>query len=419
MSRTVAAVIGQHFTPEPVVRALFRLARAKRGQRIVDPSCGDGAFLRGAPPGCELHGCEIDPGLEVPVPGARVRHGDALRELADLWGTFDLAIGNPPFSAQAHLERRPEVLGGFDLASGRKSQCLEVLFLELFLRLVKPGGRIAIILPDGPLSNGPFDYVRQWLLQRTQVEAIVGLPRRVFSTTTAKTSLLVARKQPLAAQPSRAPTWLWTCDALDPLDWTELPPVGGAAGPGRRLVLAEISDWRAEAQAGAEADAGAPAGAAVRLGDVFRLRTGFAAYAKKRMLFADPGADRLLLLRAKNIRPDGGLRTEQDAAFLAVGGPVHRAEAELRPGEIVFVRVGAGCYGRTALVPDGLRAQADDWMHILTPTRPIDAAGLVAWMNGEEGRAVIRRMAKGVGTLSVSRSALAGLRIPERFLGHA
>jgi len=71
-------------------------------------------------------------------------------------------------------------------------------------------------------------------------------------------------------------------------------------------------------------------------------------------------------------------------------------QSAVRPGEILFVRVGAGCYGRTALVPSGLTAQADDWIHVLTPLAEVDNAGLVEWFNSEAGRSEVRRLAKGV-----------------------
>jgi len=415
-------MVGQFFTPEPVVGAMFRLARAKASQRIIDPSCGDGAFLRGAPAGCELHGCEIDERLRAALApeknDGRIVMGDALTVLTDEWGTFDLAIGNPPFSAQTNLEKRTTVLHRFDLGDGRPRQCLEILFLELFLRLVRPGGHIAIILPDGPLSNRPFAYVRRWLLDRAQIESIISLPRGIFTATAAKTNIVIAKKQVLAGEPHRAPTWLWACEALDVLARIPEKPDGWRKKHGRRAVLADLDDWRPEAQGddGFFA-ASSPDGDTVRLGDCFRLRTGFARYAQERVLFAEPAADRVLLLRAKNLHPDGGLRVDGDRAYVALDGPMFKAAALVQPGEIAFVRVGVGCYGRTALVPPGLPAQADDWLHVFTPTRPVDAAGLVSWMNGAEGRATVRRMAKGVGTLSISKGSLAELQIPARFVG--
>ena len=129
-------MIGQFFTPEIVSQTMFRMVGVRSNQRVIDPSCGDGSFLRAAPGGLKLFGCEVDPkyaAMSNPIlPEGHFTHGDALTALVDVWGTFDLAIGNPPFRAQASLEKRSEVLRGYDLGAGRPSQCLEVLFLELF-----------------------------------------------------------------------------------------------------------------------------------------------------------------------------------------------------------------------------------------------------------------------------------------------
>lgn len=411
------AVIGQFFTPDIVAECMFRLANVRVGQRVIDPGCGDGSFLRKAPRGVELFGCEMDPRYAQVVcrlvSGKRFVRGDALRALVPLWDTCDLAIGNPPFSAQSNLEKRPEVLRGYDLGVGRQSQCLEVLFLELFLKLSKPGGRIAIILPDGPLSNRPFKYVREWLLRRAQMEAIVSLPRGIFNRTTAKTNIVIARRRPLSAQAYREPTYLLKCDELSELRPLRLAAWIKADSRWRRAILADEDDWRPEAQSIVGRDDSSDL---VRLGDVFGLRTGFALYAGKRKLFDAPGEHRLLLIRAKNLAPEGGLRLNQNCAYILRAGEMFREPAVVRPGEILFVRVGAGCYGRTALVPRGLIAQADDWIHVLTPRMKVNGAGVVDWFNNEAGRAAVRRLAKGVGTLSVSKSSLAELKIPAGFV---
>ena len=406
-------MIGQFFTPDIVAECMFHLAGVHVRQRVIDPSCGDGSFLRKAPRGVELFGCEIDPQYAQVarrfVSEKRIVGGDALTALVPLWDTCDLVIGNPPFSAQANLEKRPEVLRGYDLGAGKGSQCFEVLFLELFLKLAKPGGKIAIILPDGPLSNRPFKYVREWLLSRAHVEAIVSLPRGIFSRTTAKTSIVIAQRRPLSAQPNREPTCLLKCDdvgKLRPLrlaDWIKEDPRW------RRVVLADEGDWRPEAQDGAVQSHTADS---VPLGDVFGLRTGFALYAGKRKIFDAPGGNRLLLIRAKNLAPEGGMRLKQNCAYISRTGEMFREQSVVNPGEILFVRVGAGCYGRTAMVPKGMVAQADDWIHVLTPRLKVNGRGVVDWFNSETGRAAVRRLAKGVGTLSVSKSSLAELRIP-------
>lgn len=73
---------------------------------------------------------------------------------------------------------------------------IEILFVERFIQLAKPNGWIAIILPDGILSNSNLEYVRRYIASKTKVEAIVSLPRYTFkdSGTNAKTSILFLRK---------------------------------------------------------------------------------------------------------------------------------------------------------------------------------------------------------------------------------
>ena len=408
----LCVMIGQFFTPEIVAECMYKLSGAHAGERVIDPSCGDGSFLRTAPKGLKLHACEIDPRYAAVARKIVARkcfvEGDALAALVENWGSYDLAIGNPPFSAQASLEKRPEVLQGYDLGAGRKSQCLEVLFLELFWKLVKPEGKIAIILPDGPLGNRPFAYVRDWFLHRAHVEAIISLPRGIFNGTTAKTNLLLARRLPVSVQPYREPTALLECNDLGELkplrlsEWRKLEPRW------KQVVLADSKDWRPEACASASGNSGRT----LRLGDVFSLRTGYALYGEKRRFFDQAGDDRVLLIRAKNLSSEGGLRLGENCAHIPRNGEMFCEKSVVRPGEILFVRVGAGCYGRTALVPPGLDAQADDWIHVLTPRGEVEGAALVEWFNSGAGREAVRKLAKGVGTLSVSKSSLAELRIP-------
>lgn len=77
-----------------------------------------------------------------------------------------------------------------------KSFPIEILFLERFIQLAKPGGWISIIIPDGILANSSSHYVREFIIGRAKVEAIVSLPRDAFKNvgTSAKTSILFLQK---------------------------------------------------------------------------------------------------------------------------------------------------------------------------------------------------------------------------------
>lgn len=79
-----------------------------------------------------------------------------------------------------------------EVAKMAESMPIEILFIERFIQLTKPGGYIAIIIPDGILANANLDYVRRFIADNTKVEAIVSLPRDAFKNvgTSAKTSIL-------------------------------------------------------------------------------------------------------------------------------------------------------------------------------------------------------------------------------------
>jgi len=99
-----------------------------------------------------------------------------------------------------------------------KSFSIEILFLERFIQLVKPGGWIAIIIPDGILTNANSHYVREFVSERARVEAIVSLPRNAFKNvgTSAKTSILFLQKyKDQEKKQENYPVFLASVDSLD------------------------------------------------------------------------------------------------------------------------------------------------------------------------------------------------------------
>lgn len=88
--------------------------------------------------------------------------------------------------------------GGNNYPSVKEVESLpiEILFVDRFIQLAKPGGWIAVIIPDGILTNSNAHYVRDFISNRTKIEAIVSLPRDTFKNvgTNAKTSILFLRK---------------------------------------------------------------------------------------------------------------------------------------------------------------------------------------------------------------------------------
>ena len=86
-----------------------------------------------------------------------------------------------------------------------KSFPIETLFVNLFIQLAKPGGWIAVIIPDGILTNSNSHYVREFIADKAKIEAIVSLPRGAFKQagTSAKTSILFLRKAKEGESPGR------------------------------------------------------------------------------------------------------------------------------------------------------------------------------------------------------------------------
>lgn len=116
-------------------------------------------------------------------------------------GTFDIILTNPPFGSKIPIDD-PHVLEQFDLArfeaaGGRRSSMPpEQLFIERCLHLLKPGGRLAIVLPDSILSNPGLAFIRRWILRHTRVVASVDLPQVTFEPYTGtQTSVLILQKK--------------------------------------------------------------------------------------------------------------------------------------------------------------------------------------------------------------------------------
>ena len=117
-------------------------------------------------------------------------------------GSFDIILTNPPFGSKIPIDD-PHILDQFELdkfemANGtrRSSMPPEQLFIERCLYLLKPGGRLAIVLPDSILSNPGLAFIRRWILKRTRVVASVDLPQVTFEPYTGtQTSVLLLQKK--------------------------------------------------------------------------------------------------------------------------------------------------------------------------------------------------------------------------------
>ena len=95
---------------------------------------------------------------------------------------FDVILTNPPFGAVIKQSELP-YLENYELGKGNASQKTEILFLERCFDFPQVGNwaKLAIILPDGILTNSSLQYVRDYIEQHFQILAVVSLPQIAFS----------------------------------------------------------------------------------------------------------------------------------------------------------------------------------------------------------------------------------------------
>lgn len=228
---------GQFFTPEPVIDFCVAMMQPKRNETIIDPACGSGGFLMSALKYLQNNNTEFDTskivsqnlfGSDINKSIARIAKmkllleangktnifcTNSLEDLDSLKLTlshskgFDLVLANPPFGAKI---TNSSILSKFDLGykwtndegkyhktkSVYPNQNAEILFIERCLQLLKEGGRMAIVLPNGNFENPSLEYLRYYIKQKAKILAIVNLPQETFIPfgTGVKTSLLFLEK---------------------------------------------------------------------------------------------------------------------------------------------------------------------------------------------------------------------------------
>lgn len=204
--------LDQYFTPISLVNTMVGMVRIGPNDKIVDPGMGTGDFLTAAMLSRldagdkdidkRIFGIDIDPKAYDLAVINMILHKDGQTNLIctdsiekhDKWAEeFNVALCNPPFGEKS-VERRPGVLTHYDLGhewqfiDGKwrvtsnllPSQQLGILFLERCYKMLVPGGRLAIILPEGYLCTASYGYVRQWICEHLRIVSLIELPRRIF-----------------------------------------------------------------------------------------------------------------------------------------------------------------------------------------------------------------------------------------------
>ena len=250
---------GQFFTPRNIVKFIVNVLPIEHNKKVLDTSCGSGGFLLYALDKVRKEADEFYPdyetnpkayndhfrhwhdfaekklfGIEINEQIARtakmnmIIHDDghtnvissdgllsseAIIDKTDNKGfqynSFDFIITNPPFGSSIKQNEKAYLhqygLGNKDVSwldttntkvKGRSAQSTEVLFIEQDYYFLKEGGFLAIVIPDGILTNSSMQYVRDQIEKWFRIVAVVSMPQTAFAHTGAgvKSSVLVLRK---------------------------------------------------------------------------------------------------------------------------------------------------------------------------------------------------------------------------------
>lgn len=208
---------GEYYTPRAITRLMTQMTNPRLGQKVLDPAAGTGGFLSAAIDYIRekevrtlddeailqksITGWELKPVSYVLGLTNLILHGldvpdwhylDSLKTEYNSIGPrqqVEIILANPPFGAS--------IADGVETNFPAAFRCRESadLFIVLFIQLLKPGGRCAIVLPDGCITgDGYKERIREKLLTDCNLHTIVRLPQSTFHPATVSTNLLFFEK---------------------------------------------------------------------------------------------------------------------------------------------------------------------------------------------------------------------------------
>ncbi len=257
-----AGTNGQFRTPRHIIRLMVELIAPGPKDVICDPASGTCGFLVAANEFLREHHPQVltDPALKKHfhehafhgfdfdntmlrigsmnmllhgVENPDVRYRDSLaQDHAGEEDRYTVILANPPFAGSLDYESTAK-----DLQAVVKTKKTELLFLALFLRLLKAGGRAAVIVPDGVLfgSSKAHKELRRMLVEDHKLDAVISLPAGVFRPYAGVSTAILCFTKTNSGGTDRV--WFYDCDAdgwsLDDkrnplLDEAKLGPVPAA-----------------------------------------------------------------------------------------------------------------------------------------------------------------------------------------------
>lgn len=208
---------GEYYTPRAITQLMTRMTNPRLGEHVLDPAAGTGGFLSAAIDHIrdnEVHTLDDEATLQRSISGWEYKpvayvlgltnlilHGldvpdwhytDSLKTEYNSIGPrqqVDVILANPPFGAG--------IAEGVETNFPKSYRCRESadLFVILMIQLLKPGGRCAVVLPDGCITgDGYKERIREKLLVDCNLHTIVRLPQSSFHPATVSTNLLFFEK---------------------------------------------------------------------------------------------------------------------------------------------------------------------------------------------------------------------------------
>ncbi len=207
---------GEFYTPNEVVKLLINILEPTQEATIYDPTCGSGGMLIEAKnyvesrygdasrlsfAGQESNGttwslCKMNM-LFHDIFDAEILQGDTIADPQHIDNgelkRFDIVIANPPFSENYGDIKNYRDRFHFWMPKKKKA---DFMFVQHMVSVLKDNGRMAVVMPHGVLFRGSEEKnMRQWLIDRGYLEAVIGLPSGLFYGTGIPASVLVINKK--------------------------------------------------------------------------------------------------------------------------------------------------------------------------------------------------------------------------------
>lgn len=313
---------------------------------------------------------------------------------------------------------------------------IEILFIERFLQLAKPGGYVAIIIPDGILANINLQYVRGWIFERARILAIISLPRETFKYigTTAKTSIIFTQKfnaRQTLESTKKLPIFMASADyvGINHEGKNDLPEVSkefkkfcqkekikeghmspmltSATGeevlkvhrldpeywdPKYKKMISEMKKgrWRL-----------------ITLGDTKPFITYGAIVPGKKMPKISQG---ILYVSQRNMTLTGLDFTAQEF-FVKEGSSWDKKRFRLKYGDILIARSGVASVGRTEIFREKTKAVVECFVDIIRQEF-LNPYYITTFMKSKYGKGQIERLISGVATVNINFDQIKSIRIP-------